>query len=188
MDSVVVGKFVSENALASVGASYAVTNVFIAVAIGGGMGSSVIISQFLGAGRLTKMKTAVSTTLISFLVISAALGAFGLAFNDRIFESDERAGQYFRGCGSLSADLFLGTALFVHVQRAGLGVQLSGRFQDASVFSDRFFSGKYFSGFLVCGRTWPGSGRRGLGDLYCSGDFRCTGTCDAEVPAYEDFL
>lgn len=84
MDSVVVGKFVSENALASVGASYAVTNVFIAVAIGGGMGSSVIISQFLGAGRLTKMKTAVSTTLISFLVISAALGAFGLAFNDRI--------------------------------------------------------------------------------------------------------
>ena len=28
----------------------------------------------------------------------------------------------------------------------------------------------------------------GLGDLYCSGDFRCTGTCDAEVPAYEDFL
>lgn len=84
MDSVVVGKFVSENALASVGASYAVTNVFIAVAIGGGMGSSVIISQFLGAGRMAKMKTAVSTTLISFLAVSAALGAFGLAFNDRI--------------------------------------------------------------------------------------------------------
>jgi len=63
MDSVVVGKFVSENALASVGASYAVTNVFIAVAIGGGMGSSVIISQFLGAGRLTKMKTADSDFL-----------------------------------------------------------------------------------------------------------------------------
>ena len=32
----------------------------------------------------------------------------------------------------------------------------TGRFQDAFVFSDRFFSGKYFSGFLVCGRTWPG--------------------------------
>ena len=33
-DSVVVGKFVGEQALAAVGASYAITNVFIAIAIG----------------------------------------------------------------------------------------------------------------------------------------------------------
>lgn len=56
-DSVVVGKFVGEQALAAVGASYAITNVFIAIAIGGGIGSSVVISQFLGAGKLAKMKT-----------------------------------------------------------------------------------------------------------------------------------
>lgn len=84
VDSVVVGKFVSEEALASVGASYAITNVFIAVAIGGGVGSSVIISQFLGAGKMGKMKTAISTTLINFLCISAALGIFGFAANDFI--------------------------------------------------------------------------------------------------------
>ncbi len=84
MDSVVVGKFVSENALASVGASYAITNVFIAIAIGGGTGSSVIISQFLGAGQFTKMKTAVSTALMNFLLVSVLLGVFGLAYNDRI--------------------------------------------------------------------------------------------------------
>lgn len=35
VDSIVVGKFVSEEALASVGASYVITNVFIAMAIGG---------------------------------------------------------------------------------------------------------------------------------------------------------
>lgn len=50
-DSVIVGRFVGENALAAVGASYAITNVFIAIAIGGGIGSSVIISQFLGGGK-----------------------------------------------------------------------------------------------------------------------------------------
>ena len=50
-DSVVVGKFVGEQALAAVGASYAITNVFIAIAIGGRIGSSVVISQFLGAGN-----------------------------------------------------------------------------------------------------------------------------------------
>ena len=41
VDSVVVGRFVSEEALAAVGASYSITNVFIAVAIGGGVGSAV---------------------------------------------------------------------------------------------------------------------------------------------------
>lgn len=84
VDSIVVGKFVSVEALASVGASYAITNVFIAVAIGGGIGSSVIISQFLGAKNPEKMKTAISTTLINFLFISVLLGLFGLVANDAI--------------------------------------------------------------------------------------------------------
>lgn len=53
-DSVVVGKFVGEQALAAVGASYAITNVFIAIAIGGGIGSSVVISQFLGRETMEK--------------------------------------------------------------------------------------------------------------------------------------
>lgn len=83
-DSIIVGKFVGEQALAAVGASYAITNVFIAIAIGGGIGSSVIISQFLGAGKIAKMKTAVFTTLINFLVIAAVLGLFGVVFNNQI--------------------------------------------------------------------------------------------------------
>ena len=38
-DSAIVGRFVSEQALAAVGASYSLTNIFICVAIGGGNGS-----------------------------------------------------------------------------------------------------------------------------------------------------
>ncbi|MEG0368458.1 MAG: MATE family efflux transporter, partial [Hungatella sp.] len=77
MDSIVVGRFVGEEALASVGASYSITNVFIAIAIGGGIGSSVIVSQFFGAGKLAKMKTAIWTTLINFLCLSLLLGIVG---------------------------------------------------------------------------------------------------------------
>lgn len=84
IDSVVVGRFVGEEALASVGASYSVTNVFIAIAIGGGIGSAVIVSQFLGAGKTGKMKTAISTTLINFLFLGILLGAVGYGLNDRI--------------------------------------------------------------------------------------------------------
>lgn len=83
-DSVIVGRYVGEQALAAVGASYSITNVFIAIAIGGGIGSSVVISQFLGAGNLPKMKTAVFTTLINFLAVALLLGIFGALFNDRI--------------------------------------------------------------------------------------------------------
>ena len=70
VDSIVVGRFVGEEALASVGASYSITNVFIAIAIGGGIGSSVLVSHFLGAKHIGKMKTAISTTLINFALLS----------------------------------------------------------------------------------------------------------------------
>ena len=43
-DSVIVGRFVGEEALAAVGASYSFTNVFIMIAIGGGIGASVLTS------------------------------------------------------------------------------------------------------------------------------------------------
>ena len=55
-DSMIVGSFVGEDALAAVGASYALTNVFIMIAIGGGNGASVITSQYLGAKNYEKMK------------------------------------------------------------------------------------------------------------------------------------
>lgn len=77
VDSIVVGRFVGEEALASVGASYAVTNVFIAIAIGGGIGSSVIISQYLGAKQPEKVKTAVSTAIINFAVVGVLLSVIG---------------------------------------------------------------------------------------------------------------
>lgn len=83
-DSMIVGNFVSEEALAAVGASYALTTVFIMIAIGGGNGASVLTSQYLGAGEYRKMKTSISTSLITFLGLSIVLGIFGLCFNHRI--------------------------------------------------------------------------------------------------------
>ena len=77
-DSAIVGRFVSEQALAAVGASYSLTNIFICVAIGGGMGASVIVSQYFGAQKYDRMKTAIYTASLAFLVLSLLLGVFGL--------------------------------------------------------------------------------------------------------------
>lgn len=83
-DSAIVGRYVSEQALAAVGASYSLTNIFICVAIGGGIGASVIVSRYFGAKDYTKMKLAVSTSLLSFLLLSVLLGGIGLLFGKRI--------------------------------------------------------------------------------------------------------
>lgn len=83
-DSAIVGRFVGEQALAAVGASYSLTNVFICVAIGGGIGASVVVSRYFGAKDYSKMKISVFTALISFLIISIILGGAGLLFSRKI--------------------------------------------------------------------------------------------------------
>lgn len=86
VDSVVVGRFVSEHALAAVGASYSLTNVFISIAIGGGVGASVLTSRYFGSREYRKMKTSVTTAMLSFLVVSLILGGIGLFFGQEIME------------------------------------------------------------------------------------------------------
>lgn len=88
-DSMIVGNFVGEEALAAVGASYALTNVFIMIAIGGGNGASVLTSQYMGARLYGKMKTSISTALITFLGLSILLGSFGFGLNGWILEALE---------------------------------------------------------------------------------------------------
>ena len=80
----IVGQYVGEDALAAVGASYSLTTVFIMIAIGGGIGASVITSQYLGAQSYGKMKTSIYTALINFLIISLLLAAGGFLLNRRI--------------------------------------------------------------------------------------------------------
>ena len=83
----IVGNFLGEEALAAVGASYALTNVFIMIAIGGGNGASVLTSQYLGARDYARMKTSVFTALISFLTVSLILGGVGYYFNGTVLRA-----------------------------------------------------------------------------------------------------
>lgn len=120
-DSVIVGRFVGEQALAAVGASAAITNVFIAIAIGGGNGSAVVVSQFFGAGKIAKMKTAVFTTLINFIVISVCLASFGLLFNDQILTWVNTPADIFEDAGVYLAIYFMGLPfLFMYNVQASI--------------------------------------------------------------------
>ena len=79
-DTVIAGRCVGENALASVGASYPITMIFMAIAMGSTQGASVVISQLFGGKRLTETKTAINTTYISIGSLSIVLTLFGVIF------------------------------------------------------------------------------------------------------------
>ena len=85
-DSVIVGQYVGKDALAAVGASTAITNLFVMVAIGTGIGCSVVISQLYGAGRREDVKSCISTELISVFILSIVLSAVGFFLSGSILK------------------------------------------------------------------------------------------------------
>ncbi len=86
-DSLVAGKFIGADALAAVGNSYEITLIFIAFAFGSNMGSSVVVSQYFGAGMKKEMKTAITTTFIAAFILSAVLTILGILFTDPLLEA-----------------------------------------------------------------------------------------------------
>lgn len=84
IDSVIVGNYVGADALAAVGASASITFLFVAVASGLSIGSSVIISQYFGARRYADMKTAIQTVQISAAMIAVILTGVGMLATDAI--------------------------------------------------------------------------------------------------------
>lgn len=80
VDSIVAGKFISASALAAVGASYPITMIFMAIATGANIGAAVIISQLFGAKKLSQLKTAIFTSVISITALAVILTVFGMLF------------------------------------------------------------------------------------------------------------
>lgn len=79
-DSMIAGKFAGEEALAAVGASYPITVIFMAFAVGSNLGASVIVSRLFGAKDFIRLRTAVTTAFIACLVMSIALTVYGYEF------------------------------------------------------------------------------------------------------------
>ncbi len=77
-DSVIVGRFVSQSALASVGTCSPLTMLFIALAIGFSTGGSIIVSQYFGAKMMDDLRKSVATSLIMLALIGIVLSIVGV--------------------------------------------------------------------------------------------------------------
>jgi putative MATE family efflux protein len=79
VDMYVVGNFIGDDALASIGPTFPVFFLLVSLVMGLGMGISILISQYYGAKAYGKLRAAVDTGYIMMLVCAALLTAIGLA-------------------------------------------------------------------------------------------------------------
>lgn len=120
-DSVIAGKFAGEDALAAVGASYPITMIFMAIAVGSNIGCSVVISQLFGAKDFGEMKTAISTTLIGSAVLSAVLTVFGLFGSRGLMHLIQTPANIFAD-GDLYLRIYIGGFLFLFLYNVCTGI------------------------------------------------------------------
>ena len=80
VDAVIVGRLVGASALAAVGIANSLLNIAMFFIIGIGIGASVLMSEFYGAGKLEQLRHELSTAMIAGAVMSLMLSAAFFAF------------------------------------------------------------------------------------------------------------
>lgn len=120
-DSMIAGKYAGESALAAVGASYPITMLFIAVAMGCNIGCSVIISQLFGAKDYSSMKTAVYTTYISCFVLSIVLTVSGFLASTPLMHIIQTPDNIF-GDARLYLNIYIGGVTFLFLYNICTGI------------------------------------------------------------------
>ena len=78
-DTVIAGKFAGQTALTAIGASNAIVNILMAIALGANAGCAVLASRYFGAKDNGKVKSTVFTALIAFAALSVVLLGVGVA-------------------------------------------------------------------------------------------------------------
>ena len=79
VDSVIVGNFVSKQALAAIGSTTMITNMMVFFFNGFSVGASVTIGQHFGARDLDRLHRAIETTMAATFLLCAVFTAAGVA-------------------------------------------------------------------------------------------------------------
>ena len=77
VDSIIVGRYVGDNALAAVGSAGPLLNIMIVLFIGIGAGAGIVVSQYYGAKRREDLSRAVCSSIILTVLASLALMVSG---------------------------------------------------------------------------------------------------------------
>jgi hypothetical protein len=108
-DSIIAGKFLGGDAIASIGISYTITMIYMAIANGSNIGCCVVISQFFGSKNYNRMKTCITTSIFSIIALSAILTISGIALSKPVLN-----------LLNTPSDLFVDSISYLNIYTAGL--------------------------------------------------------------------
>ncbi len=83
-DTMVVGKFVGEGALAAVGSTASLTNLILNMFLGLSVGTNVVCSRLFGAGNKEDLHKAVHTSMLLAIVSGIILAVVGMVFSRKM--------------------------------------------------------------------------------------------------------
>lgn len=84
VDTIVVGKYVSEKALSAVGQAFPIVVVFLSLIMGFTLASNILIAQFLGAKKIEKVKKTVQTTILTMFYFGIFMSIIGFFLTPQI--------------------------------------------------------------------------------------------------------
>lgn len=85
VDSIIIGRYLGNEALAAVGASFPLIFTLISMIIGVATGTTIIIAQYYGAKNIEKVQQAIETMYLFIFAASVLLSIVGNLFSNDIF-------------------------------------------------------------------------------------------------------
>ena len=109
VDSVIVGNFVSKQALAAIGSTTMIVNLFVFFFNGFSVGAGVVIGQYFGARDLKKLHEAIETTMTATFVLSLVFSLLSIVIVDPMLRFM-----------STPEDVFEDASVYLHIYLGGI--------------------------------------------------------------------
>lgn len=110
VDSVVVGQFVGDNALAAVGSAGPILNLLIVLFVGISVGASIMVSQYLGARNREALSMTIGTCIVLTGIASLLVMVFATVAARPLLEMLNTPESIIDWCTSYLRILFIGVA------------------------------------------------------------------------------
>ncbi len=110
VDSIVVGKYVGDNALAAVGSASPILNLLLVLFIGVSTGSGIMVSQYFGAKERDKLSHTIGCTITLTMLASLIIMVVGPIVTKPLLRLLETPESILQWCADYLIILFVGMA------------------------------------------------------------------------------
>lgn len=110
VDSVVVGKYVGDNALAAVGSAGPIFNLLLVLFVGISMGASIMVSQYFGARDRESLSHTIGNSIVLTIISCLIVAVLGILVTKPLLIALKTPESILDWCNSYLHILFLGGA------------------------------------------------------------------------------